>query len=198
MVILSEYELVEKPPRGFFVVSHEKSICPCCSGALECIGSRTRTCINETSDKRKLIIRRLRCEECVRIHHELPDMLIPYKRYESKCIEAVIEQNAGLAASFGRCSPMQPGLAVAADESTIRRWREWFRRIVEYLAGCLESAAARFGIGAAVRPEGGGRSALKRIKRQAGAEEGWMAKAVRTATNMNLWVHTRSAFQAAG
>jgi len=184
MVILSEYELVEKPPRGFFVVSHEKSICPCCSGALECIGSRTRTFINETSDKQNLIIRRLRCEECVRIHHELPDMLIPYKRYESKCIEAVIDGKAGL--------------AVAADESTIRRWREWFRRIVEYLAGCLESAAARFGIGVAAKPKDGGCSPLKRIKRQTGAEEGWMAKAVRTATNMNLWVHTRSAFQAAG
>jgi hypothetical protein len=111
-------------------------------------------------------------------------MLIPYKRYESKCIEAVIEGKAGL--------------AVAADESTIRRWREWFRRIVEYLAGCLESVAARFGIGAAAKPKGTSLNPLERIKLQTGGREGWMAKAVRTATNMNLWVHTRSAFQAAG
>jgi len=184
MVILTEYELVEKPPQGFFVISHEKSICPCCSGVLECVGSRPRTCINEASDKQKLIIRRLHCEGCRRIHHELPDLLIPYKRYESKCIEAVIEENTLL--------------TVAADESTIRRWREWFRRIVEYLAGCLESAATRFGIGEAAKPKDGYLSPPERIKRQAGAEEGWMAKAVRTATNMNLWVHTRSAFQAAG
>jgi hypothetical protein len=184
MVILTEYELVEKPPRGFFVVSHEKSICPCCNGALECVGSRTRICLNEASDKRKLIIRRLRCGKCVRIHHELPDMLIPYKRYDSRSIEAVIDGKAEL--------------TVAADESTIRRWREWFRGIVEYLAGCLESAAARFGIGVAAKPKNGGYGPVERIKRQAGAEEGWMARAVRTATNMNLWVHTRSAFQAVG
>ncbi|WP_242966792.1 DUF6431 domain-containing protein [Desulfosporosinus sp. FKA] len=31
----------------------------------------------------------MRCVNCRRIHHELPDCLVPYKRYESTCIESV-------------------------------------------------------------------------------------------------------------
>ena len=34
-----------------------------------------------------LIIRRLRCRKCGRIHHELPDSIVPYKRYDADAIE---------------------------------------------------------------------------------------------------------------
>ncbi|MCF8567984.1 DUF6431 domain-containing protein [Alicyclobacillus tolerans] len=56
----------------------------------------------------KLIIRRLQCRDCKKIHHELPDILVPYKRHESASIEQAMRE-------------VVP--AVAADESTLYRWR---------------------------------------------------------------------------
>lgn len=37
-----------------------------------------------------LVVRRLRCTQCRKIHHELPDCVVPYKRYESACVEQVV------------------------------------------------------------------------------------------------------------
>ncbi|MEW5785724.1 MAG: DUF6431 domain-containing protein, partial [Bacillota bacterium] len=48
------------------------------------IGSRKRTFINEAGEREILIIRRLRCKNCKRVHHELPDIIVPYKRYNSE------------------------------------------------------------------------------------------------------------------
>jgi len=39
--------------------------------------------------KKILIIRRLRCEDCKRIHHELPDCIVPYKRICAETIESI-------------------------------------------------------------------------------------------------------------
>jgi hypothetical protein len=78
------------------------------------------------------MIRRLLCSVCNKIHNELPDLLVPYKRYESKSIEAVVSGDGSL--------------TVAADESTISRWKRWFLTMPNYLAGALLSIAIRYGI----------------------------------------------------
>lgn len=114
----------------------------------------------------------------------MPDLVVPYKRHESKSIEAVIDNKAGL--------------CVAADESTIRRWREWFTGMAGYVAGCLESIAFRYGIRLAGTMPESASNPLERIKAQAGSGESWLARVVRTVANMNLWIHTRSAFQTLG
>ncbi|WP_391563866.1 DUF6431 domain-containing protein [Paenibacillus cremeus] len=36
---------------------------------------------------RMLVICRLRCTYCRKIHHELPSCIVPYKRYDSACVE---------------------------------------------------------------------------------------------------------------
>ncbi len=54
--------------------SAEQIPCPCCSGQLKVIGSRRRSRINGRGEKIVLIIRRLGCVACHRIHHELPDI----------------------------------------------------------------------------------------------------------------------------
>lgn len=41
-------------------------------------------------DSRTLLIRRLRCGDCGRVHHELPDIVVPYKRYDSETIEEIL------------------------------------------------------------------------------------------------------------
>jgi len=76
------------------------------------IGSRHRVYIDGTGEKIILIIRRLSCLHCGQIHHELPDILVSYKRYGRENIEAVLTGNNAL--------------TVPADESTIRRWQYWF------------------------------------------------------------------------
>ena len=135
----------------------EQLPCPCCSGQLKVIGSRQRKRINASGEKVNLIIRRLRCIECNRIHHELPDMLVPYKLHVSESIEAVVSNDSEL--------------SVISDESTLNRWRKWFNEKVDYFQGCLESITIRYG-----------------------DAPGWLARVVRPIANLNLWIHTRSAF----
>jgi hypothetical protein len=166
--------------RVFFVRSAEQNFCPCCDGTLKVIGSRQRKFINSAGDKEVLIIRRLRCLHCGRIHHELPDILLPYKRYGSESIEAAVNGNSDL--------------CVAADESTIARWRKWFLERANYLLGCLTSIAFRFGKGSVESMICLPKSAFQRIWHYVGDAPGWLARVVRPIANSNLWPHTRSAF----
>ena len=108
----------------FFVKSVEQNPCPICDGSLKVIGSRHRGCTNSAGDAIDLIIRRLRCHDCRKIHHELPDILVPYKRHASESIEAAVTGD--------------DYLCVAADESTIRRWRRWFEEVADLPPGLPE------------------------------------------------------------
>jgi hypothetical protein len=114
----------------FFVRSAEIGICPCCSSLFDVIGSRPRSWYMSSGERAKLIIRRLRCKICKRIHHELPDILVPYKRYDAESIEGVVSD--------------PPREDVAADEATLYRWRAWFAAWAVYAAGVLQSIAIRF------------------------------------------------------
>ena len=134
MVIVSDYELVENSKKDdfvFFVRSMEQIPCPCCSGVLKVIGSRKRKSVSDSGNIKILVVRRLRCIVCNRIHHELPDILVPYKRYDRKSIETVLDG--------------QQPLTVAVDECTIIRWRTWFRGMSNYFLGCLTSLSIRYG-----------------------------------------------------
>jgi hypothetical protein len=165
---------------AFFVRSAEKIPCPCCSGTLRVIGSRQRKYIKSSGETSVLRIRRLGCQDCGRIQHELPDILVPFKRYDSASIEAVVTGNAAL--------------HVAADEATLCRWRNWFRELAPYFVGCLASIAIRFFSKAADDLPSHPRSVLQRIWQFTERTTGWLARVVRSVTNLNLWVQTRSAF----
>jgi len=80
-------------------------------------GSRKRKIKTGNETVRVLIIRRLRCKQCKKIHHELPDMVIPYKRYSAETIEQIID---------GR------EVGIICEESTIRRIRTWWKLRREY------------------------------------------------------------------
>lgn len=178
MIIIEKYRLVsdENDKSKFYMKSEEKSICPLCSCSdLRVIGSRKRIALNSRGEKLAIVIRRLRCSKCGRIHHELPDMLVPYKRYSSACIEAIVE---------GR------GDEISCENSSIYRIKEWFGYIMGYIAGSLGAIAVKMGIEIEVKEK----SAFQRIKAYVGKEKGWLARAVRTTVNTNNWVHTRSAF----
>ena len=67
-----------------------------------------------------LLLRRLRCTHCKKLHTELPDFLVPYKRYSRKCIEDVL--------SGSRTGSPD-------DERTRGKIRRWYRQIRSYLDG---------------------------------------------------------------
>jgi hypothetical protein len=70
------------------------------------IGSRKRICINDQGAKNVPGHPQIAMHvECRRIHHELPDKLVPYKRHVSESIEAVVTG--------------EPGLSIPADEATL-------------------------------------------------------------------------------
>jgi hypothetical protein len=154
--------------------SEEKLSCPCCGGELRAIGSRKRGFVNEAGDRCAVSIRRLRCEGCGRIHHELPDFLVPYRRHCAKTVEKIVEGDTG---------------GVCCEGSTIRRAARWFEERAGYFLGCLESAALRLGFAVA----GGDAPKLMCAKASLGGERGWLGSLVRTVANANLWPHTRSA-----
>ncbi len=171
--------LLKTPNPEFFVRSKEQSFCPCCNGALKCIGSRKRKCRVNIGDTIKLRIRRLRCKTCDKIHHELPDFIIPYKRYDSNCIESVVTDDKAS--------------SVPADESTLLRWKAWFKKLAHHFSGCMVSIAMQIGKGS-VEDSYDSMSLLQRLWHHVGDAEGWLGRVVQPVVNSNNWVHTRSAF----
>nr|WP_254223113.1 DUF6431 domain-containing protein [Brevibacillus parabrevis] len=158
---------------AFFVKSAEQVAAPCCGGCLCVVGSRPRAWFQSAGEKRKLIIRRLYCEMCGRIHHELPDILVPYKRYDAESIEVVVSE------------PTRTD--IAADESTLYRWKCWFVAWAVYAAGCLESIAKRLKL-PVVEPSARPQTVLSLLGRFVGDAAGWLKRAVRPIANSHLWV----------
>jgi len=177
MISLAKYRMIlDKDTGNFYVKSEEYSICPICdSPELKVIGSRKRRALHGNGEAIMLIIRRLRCSNCHRIHHELPNMLVPYKRYTSTVIESILDD---------------AGTEVCCENSSIYRIKRWFAEASEYMAGCLTAIAARLGLETKVRSY----PACQRIIDLVGEGIGWLGRTVRTMVNKNLWLHTRSAF----
>jgi hypothetical protein len=93
MVIIYHFEL-HYCHNGKFKVFPKASApnCPCCGGQLNHFGWRERVFIYiSLGIKRILIIRRFRCLSCKRIHHELPCILVPYKRHILPHIERLLD-----------------------------------------------------------------------------------------------------------
>lgn len=166
---------------AFFVRCVETVLSPCCGKCLRVIGSRKRKLLINTGEAKLLVIRRLRCKSCRQIHHELPDCIVPYKRYESACVEQVVSES-------------QQASDVAADNATLYRWRRWFREQTTYLLGCLSSISIRYHQEPAETSSSSLRSTHQRIGRYVGDAPGWLARIVRPIVNANYWLHTRSAF----
>jgi hypothetical protein len=165
----------------FFVRCAEVVPSPCCGEEMHVIGSRKRKIVSGGGDPRVLVIRRMRCCKCRRIHHELPDCIVPFKRYESECLEHVVSQS-------------EASSTVAADDATLRRWRDWFREQSTYLLGALRSITIRFHQDPVEKSSVPSQTAHPDFGHYVGDAPGWLARIVHPVVNTNLWVHTRSAF----
>ena len=122
-----------------------------------------------------LIIRRLFCSQCSHIHHELPETIVPYKRYSSEVIESVISAREKI--------PSYP-----CEESTARRIRIWFSLLRSYLESVIESLKLIY------KQELALLAFLDRMRLSQLHDQsnGWLKALVRIVVNSGYWIQTRS------
>ena len=103
----------------FLVTGEAESFCPICGGKLKYRDRRKRYVRDSEGHRLIYNLRRLRCQEksCGKLHTELPDVLIPYKRYTRETFEVVA----------GVRTPDIP-----TDERTHRKMRAWTRYFRQY------------------------------------------------------------------
>ena len=112
MVIVSSYrESYNKEQEYHEIISLEEICCPYCGDSLEYRNSRKRNVYDELRNKAIYLLRRLWCSGCRHLHTEIPDIIQPHKHYSSSVIQDVLSG----------------GDICAADDSTIRRWRNDFK-----------------------------------------------------------------------
>lgn len=122
-----------------------------------------------------LIIRRLYCEDCRKIHHELPDLAVPYKHYSANAIEKVLK---------GSTLDCFPG-----EASTAIRLRVWFLLLHEYFERSIEALKLIHKEDCQLVDE---LSSLIPLD-PAELTTGWLRHLVRILVNSARWVQTRFA-----
>jgi hypothetical protein len=123
MVITKDYQL-QKRENLYYVISKESLPCPVCKGRLFLIGSRKRRLILNTAEKISLVIKRYRCKECRKIHHELPTCCVPYKRYETETVENIIME------TIENKKETEKTEAYPCEKSTAQKLLLWYRSVL--------------------------------------------------------------------
>ena len=127
MVTISGYRLVEQGGVFFCKANGCTVMCPICGGELFMRSLRSRTLIDTDGKKIILMIRRLICGQCRRLHHELPDIVVPYKRHSAETIEAIIG-----------------GGEVAEEKRTVRRIAAWWQMVEVYFLNIMKSLGEKY------------------------------------------------------
>jgi hypothetical protein len=119
MIIISRYSLKNNIPEGIeYVETDEAPVCSICGkDGLKPKGRRRRVLILPEK-KIVLKIRRLQCVNCGKIHHELPDIVVPYKRHCAEDIEKIIRDEES---------------GINCEDSTIRRIKAWWMLMCLYI-----------------------------------------------------------------
>lgn len=179
MIIIHKYQLDNKTnPDFFYVRSRETVYCPNCEGQLKVIGSRSRGVIEYSGEKKALIIRRLRCQGCGRVHHELPDIIVPYKRYSSEARELIVSSS-----HVGKDT-------YPCEHSTATRIKIWFFLLSEYIKNTLTSLRLIYNRDIELCNDVD--FLIKSLENNSGIT-GWLKKLVRFFVNSGRWLHTRFA-----
>jgi hypothetical protein len=156
MFIVSSFDTRYNDNYGCYeIVSDEEALCPYCGDKLKYRNSRLRQLLDAIGIMTLYLLRRLLCKGCGKLHTEIPDIIQPYKHYDSKTIQDVIDGG---------------GQTCAADDSTIRRWRSDFeegRRDIECRLASIRAAD----VDAHTPLLGGGRLLARIVE----AEPRWLA-----------------------
>lgn len=132
--------------------------------------------IEYSGEKKVLIIRRLKCLGCGRIHHELPDIIVPYKRYNNETVERI----ASLANEND----------YPCELSTAKRLKIWFYLLRKYFNNTLISLTFLYDCDKELGKE---ISSIITCLHSSSGVTGWLKKLVRYLVNSGRWLHTRSA-----
>jgi hypothetical protein len=118
-------------------------------------------------------------------HRELPDIIVPYKRYNAESIEEAIDHG-------------NSDTTVAADEATIKRWRKWFSLNGTYVIMALLSVMATMGDDVIPSSLANEKTHVHKlveiIKGIVGRKIAWLCESVRILVNSAKWIFNRSAF----
>lgn len=137
------------------------------------IGSRRRVLCKQDGSCVFLMIRRLRCSDCRKISHELPDIVVPYKHYEADTIETELSESESAEKRY-----------CPAEASTMDRWKHWFFRRCTFFEEVLFTIRGQQGCASVpVLP-------LCPLVHQ---PEGWLRILVSGIVNAGLWRQTRFA-----
>ncbi len=109
-------------------------ICPHCAQHLKYRDCRLRVCKRYGGEKCWILIRRLYCPECHRMHNELPDFLVPYKHYAAKEIEDVLDEAVTADDTAAENFPC---------EATMERWKGWLSRNAVNMDGLLKQLGVK-------------------------------------------------------
>lgn len=113
MINLHEYELIKEENGILRMVVVSVPCCPDCGDKMRVRDSRIRCFIKEDGQKCLLRHRRLRCAKCKKIHSELPDFIMPEKRYVADVI---------LGLFFSDTSDQSQQICAVAENSTFYKW----------------------------------------------------------------------------
>lgn len=104
-----------------FVTTGTETIpCPTCHGVLKHYDRRRRYLVDEHGEKHTYWLRRLRCVKCKRLHTEIPDLIVPYKRYGAAVIVSVAEGK---------------DTSVPHEERTRQKIKAWCKKVTTHLQG---------------------------------------------------------------
>ena len=133
MINIAKYELEYNPnDKCFYIRAAEEVVCSICGcKKMKRKGRRKRSVIMPNGEIKVLKIRRLKCKCCEKIHHELPDIIVPYKRHSAKTIEKIING---------------ADEAIYCEESTLNRIKAWWLTIKLYIESVKASLEFKYGI----------------------------------------------------
>ena len=137
MVMISNYgKRIDEKGRTH-ILCYEYHVCPVCGQTLLVIGIRERKYIDGGGTTRILVIRRLCCKGCRVIHHELPDILVPYKQHCAETVESVVNGKPE---------------NTCCDDRTIKRIKAWWGACRLYFENVLASLREKYGADFPQRP----------------------------------------------
>lgn len=173
----------------FFIESEEEfTLCPDCGGNLQYHSRAIRLLRDITGIKSQYSIRIMICvnKACPSTYHrELPDIIVPYKRFDAESIEEAVTQS-------------NREIMVAVDQSTIYRWRKWFEKNAVYMMMALLSISAAMEnhaeLSSLVIEKQKANTPVERIKTIVERETKWLNETVRVLVNSSKWIFNRSAF----
>jgi len=173
----------------FFVKSEEElTVCPNCGCSLIYHSRVQRKSTDITGKVSIYSVRVLKCgnRACPSTYHrELPNIMLPYKRYDTESIEDTLTYS-------------KSEITVSADESTIQRWRKWFAVNAVYIIMALLSTSAEITNGdesfSLEKIWQNLNESIKTIKKIVMRETKWLNETVRILVNSAKWVFNRSAY----